>query len=61
MMSLRLLEAAEQDIAKKEKAQECADKLAGMIKNEGDEKGEKAKIALKLMQLESLLKADKVL
>jgi hypothetical protein len=58
---MRLLDAAEPDSAKKEKAQECADKLAGMIKNEGDEKGDKAKIALKLMQLESLLKVEKVL
>jgi hypothetical protein len=61
MMSIRLTSAAAIDASKQEKAQECALKVSGMIKNEGEQKGDKIKISLKLMQLESFLKAEKVL
>ena len=58
---MRLESAAEQDSSKQEKAQECAQRLAVMTNNGDGEKGDKIKITLKMMQLESLLKAEKVL
>ena len=61
MMAMRLDSAAQQDNSKQEKARECGEKVSGLIRNEGGDKGDKVKILLKMMELESLIKMDKVL
>ena len=61
MMSLRLASAAEKDISKAGKADECAKKLADLLQNNSEGKGDKVKIVVTMMGLENLLKKKEVL
>ena len=60
MLSMRLTSAADIDSSKKEKASECVLKLYSITKNTLEEKGDKVKISLKMMELESFVKKEKV-
>ena len=58
---MRLTSAAEIDISKAGKADECAKKLAGLLQNNSEGKGDKVKIVVIMMGLENLLKQKEVL